>query len=257
MNDISDRNRLIHQELTLARSAVRRGETLVARSHFLQALLWDSSSEVRGEYAAFLVSCGEYGNAIAEYSRMLETAENQRDYRGLIDISWQMAKAYWEWGEVPQAAYFIDYAVLLEARLLVHHQTGRELQEGFPRQLGQISHELGRQLLVALAAGNETQEGISWMFCGILEWLQGDSLQSLRSFRTGLEIARKLDQAEPAASLFLWMGRVCHDRNELRLGQFLLRRSAAWGLDSDQNQREFELAVREQVARIEREKTEA
>lgn len=245
---MTDVKRLWNQELMLARSAVGRGEPVVARSHFLRAILGDSSTAARGEYAAFLVGRGEYAGAIAEYSRMLEIAEKQGDFAGLIEIAWGLAGAYRGKGELSQAAYFLDYAVMLEGNLLVYHQAGIEFTGSAAGDLRRVEMELGRQLLGALGAGNATQEGILWLSCGILEWLQGGLEESLRSLKTGLRVVRKLRRSELEGDFFLWIGRVCHGWGEAKLGQLSIRRSAAWGGEAMRSRRELELEVREKQA---------
>jgi tetratricopeptide (TPR) repeat protein len=249
VTDICDRNSSTRAELILAREAVERGEPLVARSHFLRAILRDSTPESRGEYAAFLAKSGEYASAVAEYSRILEIAESRRDFPGLIEISWRMSEVYWGWGEQAQAVYFLEYAVLLEAQMLVHRQAGIEFQGGETDDLSRVSSQLGVELLRSMGRGNETQEAVTWLACGILEWVQGEPEESLRSLRTGLSLARKLHRDELVADFFLWLGRVCRGWEQPALSQMSLRRSAAWGGKANRSRREFELTVRQTARR--------
>lgn len=236
----------IQNELRLARQAVGRGELLVARSHFLRAILDDSGDAARLEYAAFLADSGESANAIAEYARLLETAEQAGKYGDLREIAWRMAGVYRAWGEEAQSRYFMEYAVLLEGEMLVYHQLGRELRggaRGVAEGLAGLEEEIGKELLKVLAEGISAREAVLWLVCGISEWLRGESARSLASLRTGLSVARASDRGL-LGDFFLWIGRVSYHWGEPQLGELALRRAGAWGLAEGRERCELELALR-------------
>lgn len=235
-------------QLSLARQALQLQQPLVARSHFLRAILEDQSGDARREYAAFLRNSGDFAGSVAEYSRLLESAESRRDYPALQEISWLLVETYHAWNQQPQATYFLDYAIFLEAQLLVHHQVGLRLNSpspnDFSRQRQEISDRLGQQLLNALSSGNAVQETILWITQGVFEWTGGKFASSLESLRHALTEARKLRHPRLVADSFLWIGRVCHTWEHPELSLLSLRRAACWGPPETHPRRRLEVYLR-------------
>lgn len=235
--------------LCSAEVAASAEQPIVARQLYLQAIRQDSTGTARKAYARFLTQQQEYASAVAEFSRLLESFEDQpANLAFQRDVLWDLVRAYEGWGQARQGLYFLEQAIRMEARVKLHasdapfpHATASKL----PLQnIRSATEQLGMNLLQFLATGDAAREEQSWLQLGMLSYLEQQWNQALSEFTEALKLARGAQNDDAASLCFLWLGRVFAQLKRPQLATLSFRRAANWGNGPKPSERACEFRLR-------------
>ncbi|MFO1020972.1 MAG: hypothetical protein U0903_09780 [Planctomycetales bacterium] len=239
------------QLLKSAAEACRSEQPILARQYYLRALRQDRSGRARQAYARFLTQQQEYASAVAEFSRVLGSLEERpASLEFQREVVWDLIQTYELWGHRDQSRYFLEHAIRLEACIGSGVNTSVANSSGVPLSkphLRKTSEELGLNLLLSLARGQQEDEAERWLQLGMLSYLQDKWQEALGEFSEALKLARGGRDDNATSHCFLWLGRVFSRMQRQNLATLSFRRAAAWGNGPSLSERGCEYRLRSEV----------